>query len=171
MVGLNWFTEVPAAETAMPPSLRVAAVQSRSSRDPSSNLARINQHIRERAAQRVRVVVFPECALSDRLFRTVLAGVGLLLAWPAVADAAATRPNVLWITREDTSPHLRCYGDGYAITPNLDRFATEGIRYAQAFASTGVCAPSRSCLITGVYPTRLGSHHMRSATRLPEPVK
>ena len=83
----------------------------------------------------------------------------------------SSRPNVLWITCEDTSPHLGCYGDDYAATPNLDRFAHQAVRYDNAFAYTGVCAPSRSCLITGVNPTRLGSHHMRSNTRLPEKVQ
>lgn len=83
----------------------------------------------------------------------------------------AERPNILWITCEDTSPHLGCYGDDFAVTPCLDRLADESVRYTRAFAYTGVCAPSRSCLITGVYPLRLGSHHMRSTTTLPDDVK
>ena len=87
------------------------------------------------------------------------------------AVLAADRPNILWITCEDTSPLLGCYGDDYAVTPNLDALAQQGVRYLNAFAYTGVCAPSRSCLITGVYPVRLGSHHMRSTTRLPAAVK
>ncbi len=89
----------------------------------------------------------------------------------APAANGASRPNILWITCEDTSPLLGSYGDTFAITPHLDAFAREGVRYTQAFAYTGVCAPSRSCLITGVYPLRLGSQHMRSTTRLPDIVK
>jgi uncharacterized sulfatase len=81
------------------------------------------------------------------------------------------RPNILWLTAEDICPNLGCYGDTYAVTPNLDRFATQAVRYTQAFGITGVCAPNRSCLITGVFPTRLGSHGMRSATTLPAAVK
>jgi uncharacterized sulfatase len=84
---------------------------------------------------------------------------------------ATDRPNILWITCEDTSPHLGAYGDQFAVTPRLDALARESVRYTQAFAYTGVCAPSRSCLITGVYPLRLGSHHMRSTTRLPENIR
>lgn len=84
---------------------------------------------------------------------------------------AADRPNILWITCEDTSALLGAYGDSLARTPNLDAFAQTAVRYTQAFAYTGVCAPSRSCLITGVYPSRLGSGGMRSSTRLPEAVK
>ena len=84
---------------------------------------------------------------------------------------AADRPNILWITCEDTNPHLGAYGDTFAVTPVLDAFARQSVRYTQAFAYTGVCAPSRSCLITGVYPLRLGSQHMRSTTRLPAGIK
>ena len=87
---------------------------------------------------------------------------------PGTLAQSETRPNILCITCEDTGPHLGCYGDELAVTPNLDRLATESVRYTRAFAYTGVCAPSRSCLITGVYPTRLGSMHMRSRTTLPD---
>lgn len=93
-----------------------------------------------------------------------------LLGLPPNASSAE-RPNILWITCEDTSPLLGCYGDEFAHTPNLDALAKESVRYLNAFAYTGVCAPSRSCLITGVYPLRLGSHPMRSTTRLPHGVK
>lgn len=95
----------------------------------------------------------------------------LSLPGPRAVAAEQGKPNILWITCEDTSPHLGCYGDAFARTPNLDALARQGVRYTRAFAYTGVCAPSRSCLITGVYPVRLGSQHMRSTTRLPEAVK
>lgn len=93
------------------------------------------------------------------------------VAASSLPAAAPARPNILWITCEDTGPHLGAYGDTYAVTPRLDALARESVRYTQAFAYTGVCAPSRSCLITGVYPLRLGSQHMRSTTRLPADLK
>jgi len=91
----------------------------------------------------------------------------------AVSPAASAddRPNILWISCEDTSPHFGCYGDDFAVTPNVDRLAKQGVLYKNAFAYTGVCAPSRSCLITGMYPLRLGSQNMRSTARLPEQIK
>ncbi|MHB8901381.1 MAG: sulfatase-like hydrolase/transferase [Thermoguttaceae bacterium] len=96
----------------------------------------------------------------------------VLLSMAAAGPAgAAQRPNVLWITCEDINPNLGCYGDGYARTPVLDSFAGQGVRYLNAYGITGVCAPNRSCLITGVYPSSLGSHGMRSATRLPDSIK
>lgn len=81
------------------------------------------------------------------------------------------RPHILWLTCEDSSPNLGCYGDSAAITPNLDRLAKEGVRYTLAFSTSGVCAPSRSCLITGVYPSSLGTHFMRCKGTLPDFVK
>ena len=71
------------------------------------------------------------------------------------------RPNLLWISTEDTSPDLGCYGDEYAVTPNLDRLASQGVRYNRVFSHSGVCAPTRSGIITGMYPTTIGTHHMR----------
>lgn len=81
------------------------------------------------------------------------------------------RPNILWITCEDISPNLGCYGDDYARTPVLDGLAAQGVRYMNAYGITGVCSPNRSCLITGVYPSTLGSHGMRSTTWLPDSIK
>lgn len=90
-----------------------------------------------------------------------------LLAAPAlerIARAAASgseRPNILWITCEDLSPILGCYGDSYAYTPQLDRLAAEGVRYTRAFSTATVCAPGRSGLITGMQSTSLGTMHLR----------
>jgi uncharacterized sulfatase len=84
---------------------------------------------------------------------------------------AAELPNILWISCEDTSPDLGCYGDAYARTPNLDRFAGEGARFSNAFSVYGVCAPSRSSIITGMYPASIGTQHMRSQGVPPPYVK
>jgi uncharacterized sulfatase len=89
----------------------------------------------------------------------------------AQINTVVEKPNILWITCEDTSPRLGCYGDELAITPNLDKLADEGIRYTKAFATAPVCAPSRSCLVTGVYATSLGTQHLRSEVKLPEKIK
>ena len=81
------------------------------------------------------------------------------------------RPNILWIVSEDNSPFLGCYGDTFATTPNIDRLATEGVLYRNAFATAPVCAPSRSTLITGLYPPSLGTENMRSTYPIPAFVK
>ncbi len=80
---------------------------------------------------------------------------------PASGKAERGRPNILWISVEDMSPDLGCYGDNYAVTPNLDRLAAESARYTNVFTHAPVCAPSRSGIITGMYPTTIGTHHMR----------
>ena len=59
------------------------------------------------------------------------------------------QPNVLWIYGEDLSPDLGCYGTPAVATPNIDRLASEGVRYTNAFVTCPVCSPSRSALITG----------------------
>jgi N-sulfoglucosamine sulfohydrolase len=71
-------------------------------------------------------------------------------------------PNILWITSEDNSRMLGCYGDPFATTPNLDRLASEGFLYTNAYANTPVCAPARNTILTGVYACANGNEQMRS---------
>ena len=90
---------------------------------------------------------------------------------PSWAETRATKPlNILWLSAEDISPQLGCYGDPHAITPRLDKLAAQGVRYSHAFTTAGVCAPCRSGIITGVYQTTLGTHHMRCQATLPDAV-
>ncbi len=84
---------------------------------------------------------------------------------------AEDRPNILWLSCEDISPHLGCYGYPLATTPRLDRLAAEGSRYENAFVCAGVCAPCRSTIITGMYQTTIGTHHMRCNARLPDHIE
>ncbi|RUL89507.1 sulfatase family protein [Tautonia sociabilis] len=94
----------------------------------------------------------------------------------AGASAADDRPNIVWIIAEDMSPHFGCYGEKTIATPNVDRLASEGVRFANAFVTAPVCSPSRSALITGMYQTTIGAHHHRSGRgaltiSLPSPVE
>ncbi len=75
---------------------------------------------------------------------------------------AQKRPNILWISFEDTNPFYGCYGDKVARTPNVDRLAAEGCIWPKAFSTAGVCAPARSAVITGMYPISIGTMHMRT---------
>ena len=81
------------------------------------------------------------------------------------------RPNILWLTAEDMSPTLGCYGDEYAVTPNLDRLAGEGIRYTQCFANAPLCTPARSSIITGMFAGSLGTQHLRGLMPLSPLIK
>ena len=83
--------------------------------------------------------------------------------------------NVIWISVEDMGPVLSSYGNKSIQTPNIDRLANEGIKYTNAYATVGVCAPSRFSIITSMYPARLGAHNMRTGDhnnfKWPEDVK
>jgi arylsulfatase A-like enzyme len=71
------------------------------------------------------------------------------------------RPNIIWLVAEDISPAFACYGDPMANTPNIDRLCAEGIRFDRAFSTAPICAPSRSCLMSGLYATSMGTQHLR----------
>ncbi len=91
----------------------------------------------------------------------------LLFLLAASGLPAADHPNILWISAEDHGPHLGCYGDSYATTPNLDDFAGEALRYTRASSNAPVCAAARTTLISGMYAPSTGSQHMRSIVPAP----
>jgi len=80
---------------------------------------------------------------------------------------AKDRPNILWITSEDNSPYLGCYGDTQASTPHLDRLGLQGVRYRNAFSSAPVCSAARSTLITGMHASSVAIHNHRSSNAIP----
>ena len=64
----------------------------------------------------------------------------------------AERPNLLLITADDLGVQLGCYGDPQAITPRLDAFADSAVRFEVAWVAQASCSPSRSAMLTGLYP-------------------
>ena len=74
----------------------------------------------------------------------------------------AERPNILWLIAEDLGPAMSCYGNKAVHTPNLDRLASEGVRYTRAYTTAPVCSASRSAFMTGMYQTTIGAHNHRS---------
>src|SRR5262245_39525514 len=102
--------------------------------------------------------------IDGPVMRRFLPLVALILG---TSSSAADRPNIILVGTEDISPSLGCYGDPDAKTPNLDQFAAQSARFTRAFTHAPVCAPSRSGMITGMYPTTIGSHHMRSKLLAP----
>jgi arylsulfatase A-like enzyme len=77
----------------------------------------------------------------------------LALCVLAISSRAADRPNILFLLSDDHSyPYLGCYGNKNVRTPNLDRFATEGLRFDRMFVSCPQCVPSRAALMTGRSP-------------------
>ncbi len=89
-----------------------------------------------------------------------------MIAMAALTQTASAqdsrRPNILWIIGEDLGPELGVFGTPEVRTPNLDRLASSGMLFTQAFATSPVCSPSRSALNTGMYQTTIGAHNHRS---------
>lgn len=64
--------------------------------------------------------------------------------------------NILLITSEDNGPHFGCYGDPFARTPHIDRLASAGTRFTNAYVTQAVCSPGRASILTGLYPHQNG---------------
>lgn len=75
----------------------------------------------------------------------------------------AESPNILWIVVEDMSSHFGYQGEKLVATPNVNRLASEGIVFRNAYVSAPVCSASRSAMITGMFQTSIGAHHHRSS--------
>ena len=75
-----------------------------------------------------------------------------------------SRPNILWLVLEDTSPILSPYGDNTIDTPNISRLAKQGVTYTNVYSPSGVCSPSRASLALGMYPSSIGANHMRTSS-------
>lgn len=91
----------------------------------------------------------------------------LTIEQSAYAQKESSQPNILWITCEDMSANLPFYGDATIKTPNLSQLALESVKYTRMFSVAGVCAPSRSAIISGMYPTSIGTDNMRTKTNYP----
>ena len=117
----------------------------------------------------------PETLTSRRTFIGGAAGAMLAACGGVPAPQGARRWNIVWIIADDLSPDLGCYGYSPVHSPNIDKLASEGRRYTNAYVPAPVCSPSRSAFITGMYQTSIGAHNHRSHRdddyRLPEPVR
>ena len=104
--------------------------------------------------------------------RTFLASTA---GFPAILRARDERPNILWIIGDDLGCEVGSYGFPLVRTPNMDRLASQGVRFTQAHTTAPVCSASRSAFNTGVYQTSTGTHnhrsHRKDGYRLPEGVR
>jgi len=103
-----------------------------------------------------------------RFSKPLIIGV-VILFFSIPSFAADTRPNILWITIEDWSPDLSCYGTKGIRTPHVDQLAAEGIRFTRAFTTSPVCSTSRSAMMTGFHQNYIGAHQHRTAEKKPLP--
>ena len=98
----------------------------------------------------------------------------LVLSWPSdlqgqdkssKSSQAKSRPNILWLFAEDTSPWMGCYGDpiNQGSTPNIDSLAARGVLFSRAFVPAPVCSACRSALMGGQNQIRFNAHEHRSS--------
>ncbi len=88
---------------------------------------------------------------------------------PSAPSSAKSKPNVLLICVDDLKPALGCYGDSVAKTPNIDRLAARGTRFASAYCNQAVCSPSRNALLTSLRPQTLGIYDLPTNFRKSRP--
>lgn len=115
------------------------------------------------------------CILHSPRFTRPAGSIGfaLVLAVSALPrlSLAADRPNILWLTSEDHGPHMGCYGDSYATTPNVDALAAKGMLFKHVWSNAPVCAAARTTIIAGMYGPSTGGEHMRSMVPMPQGTK
>lgn len=107
----------------------------------------------------------------NRLIKILGLGVAAL-NFSEPASTAQVKPNILWIIADDLGPDLGCYGNKSVRTPHIDKLASEAITFTHLYTVTAVCSPSRSSLITGMYPVSINCHQHRTRNKsvLPEGV-
>lgn len=109
-------------------------------------------------------------SMKSTHFKLLFAGTGMVVAGLSAVDAQE-RPNILWLTIEDTSPYdFGCYGNKYVSTPNIDHLAKTGIQYMQAHSVGPQSSPSRSGIITGSYCSTYGMDWHRMKVDTPDDI-
>ena len=84
---------------------------------------------------------------------------GLILVSCSTVETKKRAPNIIYILADDLGYNdLSCYGQKHFKTPYIDQMAAEGVRFTDHYSGSTVCAPSRSCLLTGQHT---GNTYMR----------
>ena len=85
----------------------------------------------------------------------LVAGLVLPVQFARAGEPAVTKPNILFILADDIGyGDFGCYGATKVKTPNIDRFATQGLRFTDAHSPSAVCTPTRYAFMTGEYAWR-----------------
>lgn len=116
------------------------------------------------------------------MIRLFLTTIGLFIALMScskteagIKDKASKKPNIIYILADDMGVHdLGCYGQQKIKTPNIDKMASEGMRFTEHYAGSTVCAPSRGTLMTGLHTGNgyvKGNFAMQSEGNLPLPAE
>jgi len=105
-------------------------------------------------------------AICVRRWHTYRLGLGLAIALVSLAELKAHAAyNVLFIAVDDLRPELGCYGNTLIKSPNIDRLASQGLRFNRAYCQEALCNPSRASLLTGLRPETLGVYDLATHFR------
>ncbi|WP_440876001.1 sulfatase [Thalassotalea sp. PLHSN55] len=110
--------------------------------------------------------------VSPLIIRRIVMVIAFALHPPLFAQAVLTQPNVLFISIDDLRPEIGSYGSNIAVTPNIDKLASQGIQFNHAYAQQAICGPSRASVMTGLRPVTLGVTHnyVKFRAKIPEVV-
>ncbi len=89
----------------------------------------------------------------------------LAILYSCSSEVTPERPNILFIPVDDLRPDLGCYGDDFAVTPNIDKVAEQGVTFDRTYCQQAVCNPSRASLLTGLRPDTLRVWDLRTEFR------
>ena len=103
-------------------------------------------------------------ARRDFLKAVAIGAAGVFLPLPLAAKdsmQSPKRPNVIIFLADDLGyGDLGCYGHPFIKTPNLDKFASEGLRLTECYSASPICSPARAGLLTGRFPYKVGVYHL-----------
>ena len=119
----------------------------------------------------IRVMISIGLSVGIKMLKSLTIAFALLVSCGNAFAETPTdeRPNILWITIEDWSPDLSCYGTKGIDTPHVDKLASQGVRYQWAFTTSPVCSTSRSAMMTGFHQNYIGAHQHRTTDKKPLP--
>ncbi len=125
----------------------------------------------------LRLNDFSEDTMKNNAFPGLvgITGLFILLFQGLNPPSAYAQPNVVFILADDLGwSQTSAYGSQYYKTPNIDRIASEGVRFTDAYSAAAICSPTRAAILTGKSPARLhltdyipGATHANAVLRVP----
>ena len=94
--------------------------------------------------------------IKTGIIKILLLSALFLTACNSSTDEGKKHPNIVFILADDLGvPQLGCYGSSYYQTPNIDKLATKGVKFTNAYSAAAVCSPTRAAIFTGKHPAKL----------------
>ena len=107
--------------------------------------------------------------MNNLLFKSLLLGFVLNSCSENARNKNHIQTNVLFIAVDDLRTNIGAYGDTIAITPNIDKLSHKGLTFDRAYCQMAVCGPSRSSVLTGMYPDQIGVTDLNTHFRIKQP--